>query len=130
MSPTARQPHRSPPSGAWLGRGAKLRFRMRFGSRPLGSTSRICPRAGLAATGCADDSSLQLCKCAEAGDDNHPIVMLGTWEPVQFGLISSFARPEGNVTGVAWFGLLPKRMEILKEIVPNLRRVAYVFGAP
>jgi putative ABC transport system substrate-binding protein len=57
-----------------------------------------------------------------------PIVMLGTWEPVRFSLITSFARPGGNVTGVAWFGLLPKRMELLKEIVPNLRRVAYVVG--
>ena len=57
-----------------------------------------------------------------------PIVMLGTWEPVRFSLITSFARPGGNVTGVAWFGLLPKRMELLKEIVPNVRRVAYVVG--
>src|SRR5262249_48334706 len=57
-----------------------------------------------------------------------PIVMLGTWEPVRFSLITSFARPGGNITGVAWFGLLPKRMELLKEIVPNLRRVAYVVG--
>src|SRR5262245_53178161 len=53
-----------------------------------------------------------------------PIVMLATWEPVRLGLIASLARPEGNVTGLAWFNLLPKQMEILKEIVPNLRRVA------
>src|SRR5262249_53641645 len=59
-----------------------------------------------------------------------PIVMLSGWEPVRLGLIASFARPGGNVTGVAWFGLLPKQMELLKEIVPNLKRVAYVAGAP
>jgi putative ABC transport system substrate-binding protein len=57
-----------------------------------------------------------------------PIVMLGTWEPVRVGLITGLARPEGNVTGVAWFNLLPKQMELLKEIVPNLRRVAYITG--
>jgi putative ABC transport system substrate-binding protein len=57
-----------------------------------------------------------------------PIVMLGTWEPVRLGLISSFGQPRGNVTGVAWFGLFPKQMELLKEIVPNLRRVAIVTG--
>ena len=57
-----------------------------------------------------------------------PIVMLGTWEPVRLGFITSLARPGGNVTGVAWFGLLPKQMETLKEIVPNLRRVALVTG--
>src|SRR5262245_724294 len=59
-----------------------------------------------------------------------PIVMLGTWEPVRVGLITSLARPDGNVTGVAWFNLLPKQMELLKEIVPNLRRVAYIVGVP
>ena len=55
-----------------------------------------------------------------------PIVMFGTYEPVRLGLIASLARPGGNVTGVAWFGLLPKQMELLKEIVPNLRRAAFV----
>jgi putative ABC transport system substrate-binding protein len=57
-----------------------------------------------------------------------PIVMLGTWEPERLGFITSLARPGGNVTGVARFGLLPKQMETLKEIVPNLRRVALVTG--
>src|SRR5215475_594049 len=49
-------------------------------------------------------------------------------EPVRLGLITSLAKPGGNVTGVAYFGLLPKQMELLKEIVPNLRRVAFVTG--
>jgi putative ABC transport system substrate-binding protein len=57
-----------------------------------------------------------------------PIVMLATWEPVRLGFIASFARPGGNVTGVAWLGLLPKQMELLKQIVPNLRRVAFIDG--
>jgi putative ABC transport system substrate-binding protein len=49
-----------------------------------------------------------------------PIVMVGTTEPVRTGFITNLARPEGNVTGVAWFGsdILPKRIELLKEIVP------------
>jgi putative ABC transport system substrate-binding protein len=58
-----------------------------------------------------------------------PIVMLSGLEPVRLGLITSFARPGGNVTGVAWVTLLPKRMELLNEIVPNLRRVAFIYGA-
>jgi putative tryptophan/tyrosine transport system substrate-binding protein len=57
-----------------------------------------------------------------------PIVMLSGWEPVRTGLITSLARPGGNVTGVAWFYLFPKQMELLKEIVPNLKRVAFVRG--
>ena len=57
-----------------------------------------------------------------------PIVMLNGWEPVRLGLITSLARPGGNVTGVAWFYLFPKQMEFLREIVPNLKRVAFVRG--
>jgi putative tryptophan/tyrosine transport system substrate-binding protein len=59
-----------------------------------------------------------------------PTVMLGTWEPVRLGLITSLARPEGNVTGVAWLGLLPKQMELLKETLPHMRRVAFILGIP
>jgi putative ABC transport system substrate-binding protein len=58
-----------------------------------------------------------------------PIVMLNVWEPVRLSLITSFARPGGNVTGVAWFALRPKQMEVLKEIVPSLRRVAFIYDA-
>src|SRR5262249_8822000 len=57
-----------------------------------------------------------------------PIVILGAWEPVRLGFVTSLARPEGNVTGVAWFELLSKQMELLKEIVPHLKRVAYIEG--
>ena len=59
-----------------------------------------------------------------------PIIMLSGWEPVRLGFITSLAQPGGNITGVAWFGVLPKQMELLKEIVPNLRRVAYIAGVP
>jgi putative ABC transport system substrate-binding protein len=59
-----------------------------------------------------------------------PIVMIGTPDPVRTGIITNFARPEGNVTGVADFSfdILPKRIEILKEIVPHLRRLAIIGG--
>src|SRR5262249_30203193 len=57
-----------------------------------------------------------------------PIVMLGGWEPVRLGLVTSLARPEGNVTGVAWFNLISKQMELLKEIVPHLKRIAFIDG--
>src|SRR5262245_63762512 len=57
-----------------------------------------------------------------------PIVMTAGWEPVRLVLITSLAQPGGNVTGVAWFNLIPKQMELLKEIVPNLKRVAFVRG--
>ena len=55
-----------------------------------------------------------------------PIVMTGDSDPVGEGLIASLARPGGNITGLSTLGpeLSGKRLEILKEIVPKLSRVA------
>ncbi len=55
-----------------------------------------------------------------------PIVMTGDSDPVGEGLVASLARPGGNITGLSTLGpeLSGKRLEILKEIVPKLSRVA------
>ena len=53
-----------------------------------------------------------------------PVVMATMGDP--HGLVASFARPGGNVTGVTTFSteLTAKRIELLKELVPNLSRIA------
>jgi putative ABC transport system substrate-binding protein len=56
-----------------------------------------------------------------------PIVMIAVRDPVGTGLIASLARPGGNVTGVsgsAGLEWVAKQLELLKETVPNIRRVA------
>jgi putative ABC transport system substrate-binding protein len=55
-----------------------------------------------------------------------PIVMTGTPDPVGQGLVTSLARPGGNITGVSlMMAALPgKRLELLKETVPQSTRVA------
>jgi putative ABC transport system substrate-binding protein len=56
-----------------------------------------------------------------------PIVMMGAGaDPVEAGIIDSLARPGGNVTGLTNLGgeLGGKRLELLKEAVPKLARVA------
>ena len=56
-----------------------------------------------------------------------PIIMMGSGsDPVDIGLIESLARPGGNITGVANLAreLGGKRLELLKEAVPKLARVA------
>jgi putative tryptophan/tyrosine transport system substrate-binding protein len=56
-----------------------------------------------------------------------PIVMMSGGDPVESGLIASLARPGGNLTGVSYsVGLetVGKGLELLKETVPKLRRVA------
>jgi putative ABC transport system substrate-binding protein len=60
-----------------------------------------------------------------------PIVMISVGDPIALGLVASLSRPGGNVTGNASYGpeLVGKQLELLKEIVPNVKRVA-VFWTP
>jgi putative tryptophan/tyrosine transport system substrate-binding protein len=60
-----------------------------------------------------------------------PIVMAGADDPVRTGLVASLARPGGNITGVSSFGpdLSGKRLELLKEAVPTLSRIAVLWNA-
>jgi len=59
-----------------------------------------------------------------------PIVFLGTGDPVAAGLVDSFARPGGNITGFTTIApvLAGKRLELLKETVPKLSRVAVLWN--
>src|SRR5215831_15715432 len=59
-----------------------------------------------------------------------PIVMMGQGsDPVRAGLVESLARPGGNVTGLTALGreLGGKRLELLKEAIPKLSRVAVLY---
>jgi ABC-type uncharacterized transport system substrate-binding protein len=59
-----------------------------------------------------------------------PIVMVNSTDPVETGFVASLARPGGNVTGLS--GLSPelsaKMLEVLKEAVPRLTRVAIIWN--
>jgi len=60
-----------------------------------------------------------------------PIVLSTALDPVEFGLAVTLSRPGGNVTGVTAINLetAGKRLELLKEIVPRLTRVAALWNA-
>ena len=60
-----------------------------------------------------------------------PIVVTGSGDPVATGLAEGLARPGGYVTGMTELSteLSGKRLEILKEAIPNLRRVAMLWNA-
>jgi putative tryptophan/tyrosine transport system substrate-binding protein len=59
-----------------------------------------------------------------------PIVFASASDPVGTGLVSSLARPGGNITGLSLMApdLDGKRLELLKEAVPKVARVAFLWG--
>jgi putative tryptophan/tyrosine transport system substrate-binding protein len=59
-----------------------------------------------------------------------PIIMVSNADPVDLGIVESFARPGGNITGLTLqsLDLSGKRLELLKEIFPKLTRVALVWN--
>jgi ABC-type uncharacterized transport system substrate-binding protein len=59
-----------------------------------------------------------------------PIVMVGASDPVGTGFIASLARPGGNITGTSRMSteLSRKRLELLREAVPHISRVAVMWN--
>ena len=57
-----------------------------------------------------------------------PVVFAGVGDPEGLGLVQSLARPGGNLTGASsrYGDLLGKRFELLKSVVPGLRRIALI----
>jgi putative ABC transport system substrate-binding protein len=68
-------------------------------------------------------------RAAKKATSTIPIVMAQDPDPIGNGFVASLARPGGNITGLSRIasGITGKQLELLKEIVPNLSRVA-VFG--
>ena len=60
-----------------------------------------------------------------------PIVLMGVGDPVASGLVTSLARPGGNITGLTMLAveLSGKRVELLKEAVPKVTRVAFLWNS-
>ena len=63
---------------------------------------------------------------AKRGTQTIPIVAVDPADAVAIGLVASLARPGGNVTGLSYLGteLASKQMELFKETIPSLLRVA------
>ena len=69
-------------------------------------------------------------RAARQATSTIPIVFIGVGDPVKAGFVVCLARPGGNMTGYSEFApdLLGKRLEILKECVPTMARVAFIWN--
>jgi putative tryptophan/tyrosine transport system substrate-binding protein len=67
---------------------------------------------------------------AKSATKTIPIVFAMADDPVRLGLVRNLARPEGNITGVSSMNaeLDAKRLELLREILPNLKRVGVMWS--
>jgi putative tryptophan/tyrosine transport system substrate-binding protein len=74
--------------------------------------------------------STNLALVAKNATNTIPIVFVGSGDPVAAGLVDSLARPGGNITGFSRMGtvLVGKRLELLKETIPKLSRVAVMWN--
>jgi putative tryptophan/tyrosine transport system substrate-binding protein len=65
---------------------------------------------------------------AKSATSTIPVIFLTGADPVQFGLVKSFSRPEANLTGVAILTntLAPKQLELLHEVVPRAALVGFL----
>ena len=67
---------------------------------------------------------------AKESTSDIPIIFAVAGDPIRSGLIQSFAKPGGRLTGVYYLtsDLTPKRLEILKEVLPKLRKVVTFYN--
>ncbi|HVE51410.1 MAG TPA: ABC transporter substrate-binding protein [Casimicrobiaceae bacterium] len=75
-------------------------------------------------------NGLNAAKVAKAATTTLPVVFAVEMpDPVQIGLVRTYSHPGGNLTGISDLSqeLGPKRLEILKEILPGLKRVAFPY---
>jgi putative ABC transport system substrate-binding protein len=68
-------------------------------------------------------------RAAQQATTTIPIVVVAMGDPVRDGLVASLARPGGNVTGSTFLGpeLIPKRLELFKEALPSISRIAVLW---
>jgi putative tryptophan/tyrosine transport system substrate-binding protein len=97
-------------------------------STVLPTVARELVRDGVDIFFCIGESEA---KAAQQTTTTHPIVFSHAGDPIGQGLIKSYARPGGNITGVADLNtdLSSKRLELFKELIPGLKRVLFPYSA-
>ena len=117
--------------------GKNIAFEYRYGDSKLDRLPALADELVRLKVDVLVTSSTPATLAAKNATRTIPIVFMGVGDPVASGLVDSLARPGGNITGFTNISavLAGKRLELLKETVPKLSRVAVLWdpqdpGAP
>src|SRR4051812_45642911 len=117
----------SGPARDRLCRGSERHNRVSLGGGPQRAATRSRRRAGGRKVDVIFTSGgILAALAAKQATGTIPIVFESGIDPVEKGLVASYARPGGNLTGVTILtaDLMPKRLEVLSELVPRARSIA------
>jgi putative ABC transport system substrate-binding protein len=106
--------------------GKNIVLEYRYAERKVGRLSALAAELVNLKVDVIVTSAAQETRAAKIATSTIPIVMINEPDPVGTGLVASLARPGGNITGLSTLSpqLSGKRLELLKEIIPKLSRVA------
>jgi putative ABC transport system substrate-binding protein len=111
--------------------GRNLRIDLRFGGGDAERTLAYAAELVSLAPDVIVTSTAAVTRAVQQKTHNIPIVITGVGDPVVNGIVKSIARPEGNTTGVTnlYASIGGKWLELLKEAVPQVDRVALLYNA-
>lgn len=114
-----------------LEEGRDVTFDIRFTRGNPQATSAAAAALAKAGVDLIFTASEEATQAAKAATQTIPIVFVDVGDPVAAGIVTAVAHPGGNLTGVSSLAteLAPKRLEMLKAVVPSLRRVWAVYHA-
>lgn len=116
---------------AGLEEGRDLAFDIRFTRGNLQATHAAAAALAHAGVGLIFTDDEAATQAVKAATRTIPIVFARVGDPMAAGIVKEIAHPGGNLTGVSSLAteLTPKRLEVLKAIVPTLRRVWAIYHA-
>src|SRR5262249_47372010 len=111
--------------------GSNVRIEERWARGDYGALPRLAAElvaAGVVAIAATGD--VASARAAQGASSTVPVVFTIGGDPVRFGLVNSLNRPGGHVTGILFNQnvLAAKRVELLREIAPNISRVALLMN--
>jgi putative ABC transport system substrate-binding protein len=113
--------------GYFEGRNVKIEYRWALNQNqrlPALAAELVQNRVTLIVTAASSGAA----RAAKDATTTIPILFIVGLDPVQIGLVASLNRPGGNATGVSQYTreLIPKRLEVLKQLVPRATKIAYL----